>query len=291
MTAPRWINKLRGLLQRDDNMPPDTTVETSAADGSSEPAPALNASETTTENGAPAPPQATVSAPELPIEAESSPWTPKSTATAPAGSTSSAETPAPAPAPAPSVWTPRPRAPRVDARIVDAHALTAQALELISSIGNQLVMRARQERWKTQVGLDHDTALLLLGYNLIGIATRARHGEAGAQALRLVRGQLKSALLSALRKEYQRSKNDELALGENMVTTVDAWLTAAELLQAELAPRVQDANNGELAPLYAKLKTAFASDLNEEQLQTRFAPLLAQFFGQVRSTIERIPYL
>ncbi|MBX3023156.1 MAG: hypothetical protein KF799_15880 [Bdellovibrionales bacterium] len=234
MSTPRWIDKIKGFLQRET----DATT-TSVATPDSVPTPA---GRTVSPPAADAKPAATIPAP-----------------------------------PPPKRTAPRPVIPTLNAR-----ALAELALKNIAGTGSQIVQFAQQNGLKATPGLDHDLALVMTGYSLTSISMKAHHGEAAQEAQRFTRTNMKTALLSVLRKHYAKSNTDEMKLGANMVTHVDEVLSAADADNNALLTQMQNAGP-RFESLAARLAAIYASEAG------RFEKLLADQYAKVSQSIALAP--
>lgn len=241
MSAPRWIDKLKGLLQRE----PDpkggelTSVGSSAAPEPARPAPAVV-------------------------------HTPVAAAIAPA------YTPAPSPAPQPVAVKPkRPAAPPIPT--INSRALAEFGMKQVAAVGTQLVQFGQVSKFQATPGLEHDLALILTGYVMVIVAMRVNHGEASQEAQRITRTNMKAVLLSVLRKSYAKANTDEAKLGANMVVYVDDLLDGADSVIAALQEGVK---NGapKFSDLSGRLSAPFNADpaAFEKNLADQYARVSAQ---------------
>lgn len=130
--------------------------------------------------------------------------------------------------------------------------------------------------------MEHDLALMLTGYVIVNVSMRAKHGEAAQEAQRLTRANMKTALLSVLRKHYHKAAADELKLGANMVNYVDEMLTAAEAANTAMLEQVLKGNL-KFEGLTARLATTFGTDA------AKFEKFLGDQYTKVSAAIAVVP--
>lgn len=238
MSAPKWIDKLRGFLLREET-PAGTPAETNPAE-SAQP----NAGP-----AAPAPQEPVAKAPVRPVP--------------------------PRPAPGPVIPT------------LDSRKLADMALKQLGASGNAFLQQAQKSGKKLTPGLEHDITLLLFGYTLSAVALKAQHGDAAAEALRTLRGNMKTALLAVLRKYYHKANMAEDKLGANMVTQVDEILAAADTTNAAIGGQLGSSQAFE--PLFKRIVPALGEGASEADVQTHFGQMIRDQYARVSQALANAP--
>lgn len=243
MSAPRWIDRLRGLIQREESATPPTVASTSP--------------------DIPPPP-----ATELAVV------TPASRSVTPAAQIT------------PPLRPSRPYSPPV--KVIDSRAFAEAGLRQVATTGDRFVQYVSKRGLKVTPGLDHDLALMIMSYSLVVVSLTGRHGEKAAEAHRILRTNLKGALLSVLRKHYLKSQTDELKLGANMVTFVDELLAGADVQAQGIEAAVRAGKPAPFEPLYAQLVAPFGGEGLDAHAS--YAPFLSEQFARVAQALENPPY-
>lgn len=236
MSAPRWIDRLRGLIQREESPPAAAPVSVVPA---------------------------SVEAPsEPPVES------------------------APAQLRTPPLRPSRPYSPPV--KVIDSRAFADASLRQVATTGDRFVQFVGKQGLKIAPGLDHDLALMILSYSLVVVSLRHQHGDKATEAHRILRTNMKAALLSVLRKHYLKSQTDELKLGANMVTFVDELLAGADVQAETMAAAVREQRATPFEPLYAQLVAPFGGEGGDPH--QRYGSFLAEQFTRVNQALATPPY-
>jgi hypothetical protein len=256
MSAPRWIDKLRGLLGREDEASVDPAAQEQAG-------------------GAPV---AASHSPE--VRPSAPPIQPTLVRHNPAPAAASPQV-QPQPRPAPPPRAPRPSGPQP--KQIDGRALAEMALKQIGLSGSHFLQHASKNGLKSTPGLDHDIGLLLMSYTVVAAAMRFKHGEAASDALRGLRVNMKPALLAALRKHYHKMQSNEEKLGANMVASVDQMLAAADSVNPGGARPFEN--------LYARLANGFGGEASPDDLHARFGGILSELCTKAGDALANAPTL